>query len=181
VGEHLAPGNHRPWEEVRDRAESETERLGSILRNWAVRLGRIGRSMSTWKPAGTLLSETAAQGVHARHPPVLHEPGVWHLGGDSPPRPVTCCRFVSLAMKPVGKPDAGNPHVRFDERGWVNGTTPGVSTRAQPRLYRRCVRQTRESRVGHPEPAYPTASAFPVTNPAAPRYALIPRGFESAR
>jgi len=21
-------------------------------------------------------------------------------------------------MKPVGKPDAGNPHVRFDERGW---------------------------------------------------------------
>ena len=21
------------------------------------------------------------------------------------------------AMKPVGKPDAGNPHVRFDERG----------------------------------------------------------------
>src|SRR5918997_4603645 len=24
---------------------------------------------------------------------------------------------VGLAMKPVGKPDAGNPHVRFDERG----------------------------------------------------------------
>jgi transposase len=24
---------------------------------------------------------------------------------------------VCLAMKPVGKPDAGNPHVRFDERG----------------------------------------------------------------
>ncbi len=22
-----------------------------------------------------------------------------------------------LAVKPVGKPDAGNPHVRFDERG----------------------------------------------------------------
>ena len=21
-------------------------------------------------------------------------------------------------MKPVGEPDAGNPHVRFDERGW---------------------------------------------------------------
>jgi hypothetical protein len=25
------------------------------------------------------------------------------------------------AMKPVGKPDAGNPHVRFDERGWETG------------------------------------------------------------
>jgi hypothetical protein len=24
---------------------------------------------------------------------------------------------VCHEMKPVGKPDAGNPHVRFDERG----------------------------------------------------------------
>ena len=24
-------------------------------------------------------------------------------------------------MKPAGKPDAGNPHVRFDERGWETG------------------------------------------------------------
>ena len=26
--------------------------------------------------------------------------------------------FVCLTAKPVGEPDAGNPHVRFDERGW---------------------------------------------------------------
>jgi hypothetical protein len=26
-----------------------------------------------------------------------------------------------LTMKPVGKPDAGNPHVRFDERGRETG------------------------------------------------------------
>ena len=25
---------------------------------------------------------------------------------------------VCPTMKPVGEPDAGNPHVRFDERGW---------------------------------------------------------------
>jgi hypothetical protein len=25
---------------------------------------------------------------------------------------------VCLTTKPVGEPDAGNPHVRFDERGW---------------------------------------------------------------
>ena len=25
--------------------------------------------------------------------------------------------IVGLAVKPVGEPDAGNPHVRFDERG----------------------------------------------------------------
>jgi hypothetical protein len=34
-------------------------------------------------------------------------------------------RYVLLlresAVKPVGKPDAGNPHVRFDERGWETG------------------------------------------------------------
>ena len=39
-------------------------------------------------------------------------------------------------MKPVGKPDAGNLHVRFDERG---GETERVLTRhrALPRLYSR--------------------------------------------
>src|SRR5262245_2214169 len=39
------------------------------------------------------------------------------------------CRFVDFrwslvresAVKPVGKPDAGNPQVRFDERGWETG------------------------------------------------------------
>jgi len=39
-------------------------------------------------------------------------------------------------VKPVGKPDAGNPHVRFDERGWETGRPIRVSARAQPRLYR---------------------------------------------
>jgi hypothetical protein len=28
---------------------------------------------------------------------------------------------VCLSMKPVGEPDAGNRHVRFDERGWETG------------------------------------------------------------
>jgi hypothetical protein len=30
-------------------------------------------------------------------------------------------RARESAMKPVGKPDAANPHVRFDERGWETG------------------------------------------------------------
>src|SRR5712671_1178753 len=46
-------------------------------------------------------------------------------------------RVRESTMKPAGKPDAGNPHVRFDERGLGNGTAIRVSTRAQPRLYRR--------------------------------------------
>src|SRR6516162_6012775 len=35
-------------------------------------------------------------------------------------------------VKPVGKPDAGNPHVRFDEQGWETGRRFRISTRAHP-------------------------------------------------
>src|SRR3954462_7232395 len=39
-------------------------------------------------------------------------------------------------MKPVGKLDAGNPHVQFDERGWETGRGDNqLSYRAHPRLY----------------------------------------------
>jgi hypothetical protein len=31
------------------------------------------------------------------------------------------CPAVCPATKPVGEPDAGNPHVRFDERGEETG------------------------------------------------------------
>ena len=37
-------------------------------------------------------------------------------------------------MKPVGKPDARNPHVRFDERGGEPGPV-FAGYRAPPRLY----------------------------------------------
>ena len=36
---------------------------------------------------------------------------------------VTVCCIV----KPVGEPDAGNPHVRFDERGWETGRSPATA------------------------------------------------------
>src|SRR5712671_5803607 len=49
-------------------------------------------------------------------------------------------RVRESTMKPAGKPDAGNPHDRFDERGLGNGTAIRVSTRAQPRLCRRLFR-----------------------------------------
>jgi len=39
-------------------------------------------------------------------------------------------------VKSVGKPDARNGHVRFDERGWETGRRFGVSARARPRLYK---------------------------------------------
>jgi len=43
---------------------------------------------------------------------------------------------VGLAVKPIGKPSAGNRHARFDERGWETERWPlAPSYRAHPRLY----------------------------------------------
>src|SRR5271169_2146492 len=43
---------------------------------------------------------------------------------------------VCFIVKPVGEPDAGNPHVRFDERGRETERR-FYRYRARPRLYRR--------------------------------------------
>jgi hypothetical protein len=44
--------------------------------------------------------------------------------------------LVCLTVKPVGKPNAGDRHVRFDERGWETERWPQApSYRAHPRLY----------------------------------------------
>jgi hypothetical protein len=39
---------------------------------------------------------------------------------------------VCIAVKPVGKPDAGNRHVRFDERGWETGRWPKAPKLPRP-------------------------------------------------
>src|ERR1017187_9406188 len=58
--------------------------------------------------------------------------GSWESSGF-----VTCSWDLvrESTVKPVGKPDAGNRHVRFDERGRETGRRFGVSARARPRLY----------------------------------------------
>jgi hypothetical protein len=51
----------------------------------------------------------------------------------APSGPVVC-----LAVKPAGKLDAGNRHVRFDGPGWETGHSPkGPGYRAHPQLYLR--------------------------------------------
>ena len=45
---------------------------------------------------------------------------------------------VCLKVKPVGKPDAVAPHVRFDERGWETGlyaTAPVLDSTGLPFLF----------------------------------------------
>src|ERR1700730_7813301 len=52
------------------------------------------------------------------HKPVLLQRCLWGTGAAAPRTPTLVARAVCLTMKPVGEPYAGNPHVRFDERGW---------------------------------------------------------------
>src|SRR4029077_3589414 len=47
-----------------------------------------------------------------------------------PPTPAPSGPVACLAVKPAGKPDAGNRHVRFDERGWETGRWPKAQATA---------------------------------------------------
>src|SRR5437667_10112319 len=64
------------------------------------------------------LSEASSQGATpTRHPAI---PGRAHLRTTWRPTAADIARRrvrVSLRAIPVGEPDAGKPHVRFDERG----------------------------------------------------------------
>jgi hypothetical protein len=52
---------------------------------------------------------------------------------------------VYLAVKPVGEPDAGDRHVRFDERGWETGRWP-----EGPKLPRPSSTLPLPRQLGHP-------------------------------
>ena len=74
---------------------------------------------------------------------VGEDPGSQALAG-----PIVGSKVRESAMKPVGKPDARNGHVRFDERGRETGRRSCVSTRARPRLYLQRA-SARSLRAGH--------------------------------
>ena len=93
--------------------------------------------------------EQLAQGEGPRQltfPAPLGVRGTRRLGH---PERAPMAAAVGLEVKPVGEPDAGNPHVRFDERGEETGRwsqTP--SYRASPRLYGRRWRPLRQAQGG---------------------------------
>src|SRR6202011_3110689 len=72
------------------------------------RLGRNGSSEVglNWGEVSCAGSGLRARARHGVRSAVLIFPVIWS---------------VCLAVKPVGEPDAGNPHIRFDERGWETG------------------------------------------------------------
>ncbi len=119
VREHLKPQNVTPWSEVRDRLNQKLKgwkayfQLGSPARAFAdldfyveERVRHFLRRRHKVQSQGTV--QFSAARIYGQY-------GVLRLQGPLVP-PVR-----ESTKKPVGKPDAGNRHVRFDERGWETG------------------------------------------------------------
>ena len=134
VGDLLVPSNIDPWPEVRDK-------LNRSLRDWSNYFSYGSRARHTVVSTNTSLNACAGssregKGARARQSPIHFRCDSSRTRRSVPPTPAPNCPVVCLAVKPVGKPDAGNRHVRFDERGWETGRWPkGPSYRAHPRLY----------------------------------------------
>ena len=94
--------------------------------------------------------------------PVLLRCCLWRTRRAASRTPAPECTAVCLAVKPVGEPDAGDRHVRFDERGWeTERCRHGPSYRAHPRLYRPRPPAMSALRT----PAIPITCAPPSTKP----------------
>jgi RNA-directed DNA polymerase len=112
----LVPGNIGTWPEVRDRLNRLFAQLEHIFRLWHPGCRRIGRSTTT--------SMTAVRHFLVRRNKVP-SPGIRRFSREAV---FGGLRILHLRAsiwdrrrvprdEAVGKPDAANPHVRFDERG----------------------------------------------------------------
>src|SRR5258708_8516572 len=84
-------------------------------------MGRIGRHSgvsTTTSMSACAISSRDGTRLRTWHKLVLLQRCLWGTGAAAPRTPTLVARAVCLTMKPVGEPYAGNPHVRFDERGW---------------------------------------------------------------
>jgi RNA-directed DNA polymerase len=119
VSEHLTPNNVTPWEQVRDR-------LNQKLKGWKTYF-KLGSPSRAFRALDEHVEERVRHFLRRRHKVQSHgtkqfsaeriygQYGVLRLQGPLKP-PVR-----ESTKKPAGKPDAGNRHVRFDERGWEPG------------------------------------------------------------
>jgi RNA-directed DNA polymerase len=117
VGNLLTPGNLDPWLDVRDA-------LNAFLFGWA-RYFSYGTHRAAFRGIDYYVYErmrdflhAAAQGERARNTSVLLQCCVWEMRCAAAGTATLVPCAVCLTAKPVGEPDAGNRHVRFDERGW---------------------------------------------------------------
>jgi RNA-directed DNA polymerase len=131
ISELLVPGNKGTWDEV-------GARLNRILRGWSAYFS-YGALASAYEAVDRHVYDRARNFLRQRHKmqgrgtdQFSRERILRRAGRAMPPTRAWDVVAVGLAVKPVGKPDAGNPHVRFDERG----RETEHSHRARPRLDR---------------------------------------------
>src|SRR3989475_4180932 len=90
--------------------------LGPLLRIRNAAHGVSGRR-SLRLGTSTALSAAAAQGPFARDEALLRGRGLRRAGRVSAQALSSCVTCACPGVKPVREPDAGKPHVRFDEEG----------------------------------------------------------------
>ena len=117
------PGNNDPWQEVRDDAEQISARLVELLLLRDASAG-IPQRRPLCHERVRALPRPTAQGGRARQSSVLLRCDPRRTRRAASRTPAPTCPAVGLAVKPVGEPDAGDRHVRFDERGWETERWP---------------------------------------------------------
>src|SRR5262245_6645941 len=95
--------------------ECNATRLGELLQPRNALHGVSGNRQLRLRTS-TLLPQAQAQGPIARHAPLLRQSRVRGIGCPTATVAAHWPTTVYFEVKTVGEPDAGNPHVRFDER-----------------------------------------------------------------
>jgi RNA-directed DNA polymerase len=149
VGEILVPGNQAPWPEVRDR-------LNRLLRGWSAYFS-YGTRLVAYRAVDNHVYHSVRRFLVRRHKVQSQGTRRFSASVRRTRRASTTPRSYWLAadsceVKPVGKPDAGNRHVRFDERR-PETERGSVQDRWQPRqsstLQRVRVRAVNPAISGH--------------------------------
>src|SRR5713226_7846800 len=90
--------------------------MGELLQLWHTAHGLSGGRSLRLGTRATLLA-AAAQGPFARDEALLRGRGLRGTGSLPAPALSSCVTCACPGVTPVREPDAGKPHVRFDEEG----------------------------------------------------------------
>src|SRR5258708_10988253 len=101
-------------------SQPASRRLGRVFLSWHLCSGLRSRRPPSLRSRQTFPVQTA-QGRRTWHQKIVERAGVRRTRSAASSTRTPRANAVGLAMKSVVKPDAGNPHVRFDERGRETG------------------------------------------------------------
>jgi hypothetical protein len=115
VSDLLVRGNKDPGPGVR-------QRLNRLLGGWSTDFS-FGARVAAYRAVDNHVGDPCpqrpqktTQGGRARHTSIFQPAYLWRAWSAASSTRPPWAAADSYTMKPVGKPDARNPHVRFDER-----------------------------------------------------------------